>query len=270
MKGVIIAILALSFFASCKTSDVSTELSESENETTNVVFADLDFEDSGMGLWQAQYNSTNFAVVTDSDITHNKCGMFLLNENGDYWTSPANGSKTARSEIQLMQSGVCNTLMYYRWDFKIPTEYVESGDWQIIGQFHDQPDESIGETWGNYAKNSPPLAIKYKNGNVIVAVYSWDSSSVMDIAVKKIAKDKWNTIVLRTYWSVGENGSIEAWLNGEKIQASNGQTIYYGRNCFNKACNYLKIGLYRSNEIMTKGIVYYDNVESSYSSLLGN
>lgn len=253
----LLSCLSFLFAAGCTTPHRNAEGS------LPLVLADLNFETHGILPWEGQYNDGNFQIVTDADDIRNECGRFHLGEGGDYWESPASGSMTARSEIQLPNSGAIDTLMTYGWDFKIDGEYVESDDWQIIAQFHDQPDASIGESWSAYPKHSPPLAVKYRQGKIIVAVYSWETKSVMDVAAMAIEKDAWNALLLKVYWSVAEEGSIEAWLNGKKLTAEDGQTVYRGRNCFNKACNYMKIGLYRSNEIMTKGIVYFDNIKSN-------
>ena len=60
--------------------------------------------------------------------------------------------------------------VFYSWHFKIDSTYEENDDWQIISQFHDQPDPASGETWDNYPAHSPPLAYKYKNGNLVISV----------------------------------------------------------------------------------------------------
>jgi len=267
MRALPTAALTVLLLVSCKTVDSEVVPRNREVAPQDVVLADLNFERPDIAPWEAQFNKGNFARVQDADSSRNYCGMFQLGEQGDYWTSPANGSKTARSEIQLLPSGACEEILYYRWDFKIASEYVESSDWQIIGQFHDQPDPSQGESWATYPKNSPPLALRYRNGELIVAVYSWDKNGVIDIARCKVEKNRWHTLDLKVFWSVGKTGTIEAWLNGESLQAPDGQSVYVGRNCFNRAGNYLKIGLYRSNDIMTKGTVYYDNVRSSHNPL---
>ncbi|HNY22521.1 MAG TPA: heparin lyase I family protein [Treponemataceae bacterium] len=253
--ALLIGVIAI---LSCKTNNAV------DVDNGSIALASLNFENSNHDPWESQYNARNFEVVTDLDPRINKCGMFQLFEGEDYWTSPSSGIKTARSEIQLPNSGRCHSTMFYGWDFKISDEYAESDEWQIIGQFHDQPDATAGETWQNYPAHSPPLAIKYKNGKVIIAVYSWDTNGVMDIASVGIAKGLWNTIKIKTHWSTGSDGSVEVWLNGLKMQAADGQSVYTGRNCFNKACNYLKIGLYRDTSITTKGIVYFDNIVSSF------
>lgn len=42
-------------------------------------------------------------------------------------------------------------------------------------------------------------------------------------------------------------------------------TRYNFRNLYNNSGNYLKIGLYRSNEIKTKNVVYFDEIKSGLS-----
>jgi len=235
-----------------------------EEYPDNLELINLDFENQSISPWEGQYNDGNFQIVQDNAIGIHNCGKFVLNEGGDYWISPNNGSETARSEIQVFNSTKLNTTMYYAWDLLIPEEYAESDDWQVIGQFHDQPDISIGETWITYPAHSPPISVKYKNGNLIIAVYSWESNGIVDIAIVGIEKGKWNKIKLKISWSVTENGSLQAWLNNTTIESPSGQTIYIGRNSFNKACNYFKIGIYRSKSIMSKAVVYYDNIISSF------
>lgn len=194
--------------------------------------------------------------------SNDKFGAFRLYENGDYWTSPNTGLKTARSEIQLFNTCKIDTKMSYSFDFQIPNSYVESGDWQIICQFHDQPDASAGETWANYPSHSPPVSVKYKNGGIVIAVYSWETNQIMDLVSVPIEKDTWYNLKLEIKWSLKNDGYVRAFLNGVAVMKADNKQIYYGRNCFNKASNYVKIGLYRSNDIMTYGEIYFDNVLS--------
>ncbi|MBN1462718.1 MAG: heparin lyase I family protein, partial [Paludibacteraceae bacterium] len=59
------------------------------------------------------------------------------------------------------------------------------------------------------------------------------------------------------------DGYIEAWINNSSMTDATGQTTrYYFRNLYNNAGNYLKIGLYRSNDITTTNTVYYDEIKS--------
>lgn len=233
-----------------------------------LVYANLDFEDGTHSPWEGQYTESqyegehHFKISLDPPSNGgNYSGRFYIGSDGDYWLSPNNGSETARSEIQLKSTAHEGEEIYYSWYFKIDESYVECDEWQIIGQFHDQPDPSIGESWSTYPANPPPLSYKYSNGQFIIAVYSFEESSVMHLIAVPITKGEWHQIRSRVFWSVTESGFMEFWLDGEQLKES-GVTRYTARNCFNEAGNYLKIGLYRSKDIDSVGIVYFDNIKS--------
>ncbi|GAB6091684.1 polysaccharide lyase [Spirochaeta dissipatitropha] len=258
-----IIIVLLSFvFLSCNTNRVTPY------DYGKPVYINLDFEDGTHSPWEGQYNDSayngqyNFEISTKTPPNGgNFSGRFFLGSGGDYWLSPNNGLESARSEIQLKSTAQEGNEIYYSWFFMIDSNYIESDDWQIIGQFHDQPDPAIGETWNNYPANNPALSYKYRNGQLIIAVYSFESKSVMDLVGIPINKGEWYQIKSRIFWSTEDDGFMEFWLDGQQIEAS-GLTRYTARNCFNKAGNYLKLGIYRSKDIDSVGIVYFDNILS--------
>ena len=258
MFRLLLLILCI-FVSSCITPDTNIH----DNEIEEVTLIDLDFDDESIEPWESQYSSiTNFSIINKDDFSNDKCGMFTILEGGDYWTSPYTGLQTARSEIQLLNTSKINETCLYLWDIKIDQNYVESDDWQVIGQFHDQPDETIGENWSTYPAHSPPISYKYKNSELIISVYSWSENKVVDIAKHQIEKNAWLSIKSKIFWSKDNDGTLEVWINDESVLAPNGNSKYIGRNCFNNAGNYIKIGLYRSDTINTLGKVYYDNIKS--------
>lgn len=266
LKKICVASIAFPFFlivAGCSSINGTVPYDYGE-----VVYIDLDFEDGTHHPWEGQYNERayngeyNFAISTNTPPDGGQySGRFYLGADGDYWLSPHTGSLTARSEIQLKATAQEGHEIYYSWYFMIDSRYVESDDWQIIGQFHDQPDPAIGETWNNYPAHSPPLSYQYRNGQLVIAVYSFESNAVMELVAVPINTGEWYQLTSRIYWSTEADGFMEFWLDGTQIEKS-GVTRYTARNCFNKAGNYLKLGLYRSNTITSEGIVYYDNIRS--------
>ncbi|MDC7225954.1 MAG: polysaccharide lyase [Spirochaetales bacterium] len=256
----LVVCLVVIFF-SCKTNIVSYDYGE-------LVYIDLDFEDSNHSPWIASYTETtydgepHFKISNDTPSNGgNYSGRFYIGADGDYWLSPDTGRETARSEIKLKSTAQEGKEIYYSWYFKIDNNYVESDGFQIIGQFHDQPDPAIGQSWNTYPAHSPPLSYNYINGEFIIAVYSFEINHVSYIAAMPIEKGEWHHIKSRIYWSTTDNGFMEFWLDGNKIEES-GVSRYTARNCFNKAGNYLNIGLYRSNDIDSLGMVYFDNIKS--------
>ncbi len=212
--------------------------------------------------WEKQGNAESFSIVSESPRKGHGCAKFSIGSS-EYWTSPNSGIATARSEIQIFNVAPADKELYYGWSVKIPNDYAESSDWQIIGQFHDQPDYAHGETWDTYPAHSPPIAITYKNGKVGLAVAVPCGNDPEIISERAITKGEWTDIVLRIYWSTNENGFIEAWVNATPMTDNSGTiTRYYFRNLYNNSGNYLKIGLYRSNNITTANSVYFDEIKS--------
>lgn len=256
-----VSLLLVFFLSSC-------EKSTSSYEYGDLVYVDLDFEDSNHSPWIGSYTESTYDGESHFEISAdtppnggNYSGRFYIGSDGDYWLSPDTGYETARSEIKLKSTAHEGKEIYYSWYFKIDTSYVESDGFQIIGQFHDQPDPAIGESWNTYPAHSPPLSYNYINGEFIIAVYSFEISHVSHIVAMPIDKGVWHRIKSRIYWSTTEQGFMEFWLDGKQIEES-GVSRYTARNCFNKAGNYLNIGLYRSNDIDGLGIVYFDNIKS--------
>jgi len=212
--------------------------------------------------WEKQFNAESFAIVTENPRKGKNCAKFSI-DSVEFWTSPNSGTKSARSEIQIFNVAPPETEIYYAWSINIPADYIESADWQVMGQFHDQPDFENGETWENYPAHSPPVSITYKNGKIGLTVNIPFGTGAEVISEREITKGEWCDIVLRIFWSTTTNGYIEAWINNVPMTDNSGKiTRYNFKNLYNNSGNYLKIGLYRSNDIKTKNRVYYDEIKS--------
>lgn len=257
MRVIIIGLLIFGLFSCDKTNDNELDLS------TDYILLSTDFESKDIfPPWEKQCNSESFAIVSDNPRKGNYCAKFKI-DSAEFWTSPFSGIKSSRSEIQIFKVAPTEKEIYYGWSVKIPEDYIESPDWQVIGQFHDQPDYEKGETWDNYPANSPPVSMTYKNGKIGLTVNVPYGNVTEVISERKISKGKWTDIILRIYWTTNSTGYIEAWINNIAMTDNSGTISRYNfRNLYNKYGNYLKIGLYRSNEIKTKNIVYFDEIKS--------
>ncbi len=157
-------------------------------------------------------------------------------------------------------------------------------NWQVIGQWHQQPDFENGESWENYpeAGKSVPIAINYnffsnsdssysaiKNDPQTATLHGynpeWNNVSTISlsygnppkaIAVMKIEKNTWYTIKLHIRWGEDENGFVQAWVNGNEF--TDGR--HYGVNMLNSASHYFKFGLYRNPGILYTNSIYYDDI----------
>jgi hypothetical protein len=205
------------------------------------------------------YAREGYSIKIDSTFPRSgkRCAKFTL-DGTDVYVSPAGGRESARAEMELFGVAPDRSEFYYGWSIRIPEEYEESGDWQVIGQFHDQPDAAAGETWETYPPHPPPIAFNYKNSKITLVANTPGEKSMV-LAEREIQKGVWHDVVLRAYWSTQADGFVEAWIDGVPL-SNEGMTRRYGPTLNNAAGNFLRIGLYRSMEIKTSNAVYYDEI----------
>lgn len=161
--------------------------------------------------------------------------------------------------------------------------------WQILAQFHDQPDCTLGETWDSYAGsgNSPPIVVQSfwltKQDPDVRAVFdSGKAAGVVGLsdatlerpllgllvgvpaelrAVVPIEKAKWVDQRLDITWSRGSTGRVTWSVNGTVI------TTVEGRNMINAAPHYFKAGLYRNPDLMGDQVGQLDEVFVTHDAL---
>ena len=195
-----------------------------------------------------------------------------------------------RAELTFDQEAVEGDESWYEWSFYIPGTYKDvpledntgAPNWQVMGQWHQQPNFEEGESWDNYSQKgkSVPIAFNYlylsdndpeylklKKDPRLKTLFGYDSIwnnvsaislSVGDppvaVTIKKIEKNTWYRVKIHIKWSQDDNGFVEAWLNEEPF--TDGK--YYGKNMLNKVSHYFKYGLYRNPSIPYTNEVYDD------------
>lgn len=208
-----------------------------------------------------------------------------------FTVSPAsninNGNRAELTFDQMIESG---DETFYEYNLFIPTDYwdvsslrADDGkpNWQILGQWHDQPDECLGETWEDIADHSPPIALYYNfltlsdneytnllsdpdfteifgmdpNWNDISTIALEYSGSV--IAIHEIKKGEWVRLKFNIKWSEDSDGFIQAWIGQNAF--TNGKIT--GSNMLNNASHYFKFGFYRNPTSPFTNKVYYDDLE---------
>ncbi len=190
-------------------------------------------------------------------------------------------NKGNRAEVSFTDSDPLCQQAWTRWHFMIPTDFVDAPAdqlrWQIIAQWHDQPDTSLGQSWENYPGNSPMLALSYgtyaaehqkkldevgieivfQPGDPIVTlIYGVGDASKL-VGVARLSKGQWYEVTAHTYFSLGEDGFAGFWLNGEAL-VNSADGYARGRNMFNRAPAYLKMGIYRNPELKDDNSIYLD------------
>lgn len=198
-------------------------------------------------------------------------------------------NKGVRAELTFDQMIEPGDETFYEYSLFIPADYqdvkslnADNGkpNWQIFGQWHDQPDECIGESWDDFPGNSPPIALYYSyltksdpeylkilSGPEFYDIYgsdsTWNDVSIMaleyggrTIALQRIDKGEWIDFKFHIKWSRNNNGFIQAWVNDNAF--TDGRV--FGSNMLNNASHYFKFGLYRNPTIPYANVVYYDDV----------
>jgi hypothetical protein len=195
-----------------------------------------------------------------------------------------------RAELTFDQNATQGDNTWYEYSFYIPTNYQDvllndnTGlvNWQILGQWHQQPVVSDGETWDSYTGEnaSPPIAIYYNyfdttdtnfqnilqdplSNSVYGFNHNWNEVSTISIvygnspiAIVEINKGEWVRLKFNIKWSENNEGFIQAWIDGNEF--TNGKV--FGANMLNKASHYFKFGLYRNPTIPYTNNLYYDDI----------
>lgn len=194
-----------------------------------------------------------------------------------------------RAELTFDQQVEEGDETFYEYSLFIPHNYPDVNsmkdsegipNWQIMGQWHDQPDVCMDETWETHESRSPPIAVYYnyllKTDPAFTDLLSdqethkmhgvdttWNEISTISlmyynklIAISDISNGKWLRLKFHIKWSTNNDGFIQAWINNHEWTNNK----VYGRNMLNKASHYFKFGLYRNPSIPFTQIVYYDDI----------
>jgi len=186
---------------------------------------------------------------------------FILNEKNEVIHSGI------RSEVSIDYPFIEGDTVEYQWSIMIPKEYSPGneavrGEWWIIGQWHDQPDPNLGETWRTYSASSPPAAIYIETRNGVVGIGL--STFQRDGAQKKykkinwvpVPKGKWLDLNVTINWSRTKKGLISFKIDDMPMF----DVISLGPNMLNKYQHYLKLGQYRSPKHSKKSVIYIKDV----------
>lgn len=166
-----------------------------------------------------------------------------------------------RAEIKISDYFSGDYTFHYRFQFMLPADYVSDGRWQSLAQWHDQPDTSVGQTWADYPASSPPLALLFENDSVYIHL-SPERRKMHYSNPVKIERDRWNKVEFIVNWSLGENGSVLAYVNDELLVPENSDLDgYTGPNLFNRAGNYFKFGLYRGRDAVAENNLYFSDIQ---------
>lgn len=177
-----------------------------------------------------------------------------------------------RAELSIYNRCKYKTDVYYGFSFLVDTTY-EDQRYNLICQWQDLPNYMAGEGWTQtpvlYA-SSPPVALILVDDQLQLKYNEKPGSNNQTEILgtyNTLLKGVWVDLVLHAYWSTGNDGFLECWVNGQPIINPSGDDHkFYGRNLFNRQGNYFKFGQYRGSEPPTHtNSVYFDVVKVGHS-----
>ncbi len=175
-----------------------------------------------------------------------------------------------RAEVSVDYPFHQRDVIRYSWRFLLPKDFavdVPMNRWWVIGQWHDQPDVTKGETWDDFESRSPPVLIGLgqMNGKLAISLnYGQTTGKEKQQAVGPVflERGKWHHITTVVRWSPKADGAVQVFLDGESKSIMSAT----GPNMNNDYQHFLKIGMYRHPGISTDNWIYLDDLEISNDS----
>ncbi len=206
-----------------------------------------DFEDFSLAQWSLGVQDISRITWTSNARSGTNAVAFTIYP-GDY---AQGGSRAELSWSALMPYGAD---IYLAYSLMLASNYLDSGRWQILGQWHDQPDVLNGESWEHFPGNSPPVSLHYTNQTLGVSILYQDKENAQ-VPLMDYTPGSWVDLTFHIKWSLGNDGYVEGWTNGSKWFEK-----IYAPTLFNRMGNYFKIGIYRGPEADKTNTVYYDAI----------
>ncbi len=180
-------------------------------------------------------------------------------------------NKGIRAELSVDYPYKAGDTVEYSWRFMLPEDFpadaacphfwekdcAPQNRWWVMGQWHDQPDRTQGETWDGYPGHSPPVAFGYGmvNGHDMLSL-SYGAPDQRTVALMPIERSQWQSLRVRIHWSTDPDGWVSVTLNDAKLPAIQAT----GPNMHNTFQHYLKLGMYRHPDIKGDAWIYLDDV----------
>lgn len=165
-----------------------------------------------------------------------------------------------RAEISVNYPYAVGEIVRYQWEMRLPKDFAADeprNRWWVMGQWHDQPDKTKGETWEGFPAHSPPVSFNYvrRDGQDFLSLLV-GSPRMKSVGLIPISRDTWHALDVLIKWSQGDDGRVAVFLDRSKAPTVSAT----GPNMHNAFHHYLKLGMYRHPEIATENRLNIRNV----------
>jgi Polysaccharide lyase len=238
----------------------TAELTAAATTESPVLFVG-DFEDGKLVHGQHWNVAGNAPEITSEEV---RAGHYAMKTTLDRDNSPIN----FRTEIRpLTPDPIKQKDYWYGFSIFLPKDFVADPVWQIVAQFHDNPDNAA-------EKGRNPMLAFFVNDGVWTITSRWDSkpTTIKDAKGKWVYEGDqsyvigpydvgvWTDWVLHVKWSYLDDGVLEIWQNGKLVVSQ-----LNNPNCYNdQIMPFFKMGLYSgwkdptAKGIVRKRVLYHD------------
>ncbi len=157
-----------------------------------------------------------------------------------------------RAEISVNYPYHAGEVVRYRWSMCLPEDFKADeplNRWWVMGQWHDQPDRTKGETWEGFPAHSPPVSFNFRraDGKDYLSLLV-GSPHTKSAGLLPITRGAWHSLEVIIKWSQGADGRVAVYFDAAKEPTLTAA----GPNMHNGYHHYLKLGMYRHPQISTE------------------
>ena len=243
-----------------------------------------DFESGRLDLSGTDFRQSGNAPTITQEMTR----------NGDYamrtYLNRQESSTSYRTEVTLVGNNADGGRIenarfgedtWYGFSIFVPEDYGLSNTWEILAQWHDEPN-----SWSNpnLGRSNPPLSLGieqdyWRMNNVwdrdpVTREGEWaydGSYHARQSVMGDVDYGTWTDWVFRIKWSYGNDGVLQVWKNGELVVDRTGPNTYN-----DNLGPYFKMGLYKGwrdrnvNDPVTERLLYHDDLRVNRGGVYGD
>ncbi len=230
-----------------------------------LVAADESTSDKKASTEQAHSEKDYLSAVLPSDLMRyagievpSRDNIQILSDAGgrylEFRLIPGQARKNngIRAEISVDYPYKVGDVVRYKWKMRLPEDFKSDDPqnrWWVMGQWHDQPDRTKGETWQGFPAHSPPVSFNYgrRDGKDYLSFLA-GPPRMKSVGLIPITRGTWHSLDVVIQWSPDANGRLAVFVDEAKAPA----ITWTGPNMHNSYQHYLKLGMYRHPDIATE------------------